>query len=156
VTVRLRALTAADARAYWTAFEEDPELASMLGFDEVPEPVAMPNEWVIADAETDAFLGLITVHSWDAKNRRAETRFWIAPAARGRGALSRGLALVLDWCWAQGIERMELTALPENTVVPRIAEKFGYAFEGTLRQRNLERGRRVDILIWGLLAPTLR
>ena len=65
--------------------------------------------------------------------------------------LTAALAEVLDRAFAAGLERMELTALPENTVVPRIAEKFGYVYEGTLRQRNYERGRRVDILMWGLL-----
>jgi ribosomal-protein-serine acetyltransferase len=33
----------------------------------------------------------------------------------------------------------------------RIAERFGFTFEGTLRKRNFERGQRVDLLIWGLL-----
>ena len=34
----------------------------------------------------------------------------------------------------------------------KIAERFGYVYEDTLRKRNFERGRRVDLLIWGLLA----
>ena len=42
-----------------------------------------------------------------------------------------------------------MTALPENTSVPHIATKFGFTHEGTLRKRNLERGRRVELLIWG-------
>ena len=44
-----------------------------------------------------------------------------------------------------------MTALPENENVPHIAEKFGFTYEGCLRKRNYERGRRVDLLIWGLL-----
>lgn len=156
--IRLRALAERDFAAYAAAFEDDPNLANLLGFEEPPVVQLRPwveqpleYEWAIADADTDEFLGSITFHSADWKNRRAETRFWIVPAARGRGVLSEALAQVLDWAFANGIERMELTALPENTVVPRIAEKFGYEFEGTLRGRNYERGRRVDILIWGLL-----
>lgn len=164
--ITLRPLAERDFDAYAAAFVEDPELASLLGFEEAPVPELRPwvdppelheYEWAIADAETGEFLGSITFHSADWKNRRAETRFWVVPASRGRGALTAALAQVLDWAFAAGMERMELTALPENTVVPRIAEKFGYVFEGTLRQRNLERGRRVDILVWGLLrAETLR
>ncbi|MDP9285436.1 MAG: GNAT family N-acetyltransferase, partial [Actinomycetota bacterium] len=78
--------------------------------------------------------------------------FWLTREARGRGVLSRALGLVLDWAFDElALERMELTALPENGAVPRIAEKFGYVFEGTMRKRNLERGRRVDLLLWGLL-----
>jgi RimJ/RimL family protein N-acetyltransferase len=66
--------------------------------------------------------------------------------------LSRALDLVLEWAFGElALERMELTALPENAAVPRIAEKFGYVFEGTMRKRNFERGRRVDLRLWGLL-----
>ncbi len=109
-------------------------------------------ELAIADGESDAFLGTIMLHSCDWKNRRAETGFWIVPAARRRGVLSRALALVLAWAFDElALERMEMTALPENEAVPRIAERFGYGFEGTMRRRNFERGRRVDLLLWGLL-----
>jgi RimJ/RimL family protein N-acetyltransferase len=60
--------------------------------------------------------------------------------------------VILDWAFAAGIERMELTALPGNEAVASIASRFGFVYEGTLRARNLERGRRVDLLMWGLLA----
>ena len=149
--ITLRRLAKRHFAAYAAAFADDPELANLLGFEEAPVPEPQENEWAIADAETDEFLGLITLHSVDWKNRRGETRFWVVPAARGHGVLTAALAEVLDRAFAAGLERMELTALPENTVVPRIAEKFGYVYEGTLRQRNYERGRRVDILMWGLL-----
>ena len=32
-----------------------------------------------------------------------------------------------------------------------IVESFGFSYEGTMRKRNFERGRRVDLLMWGLL-----
>ena len=153
--ITLRPVAEKDFTAYAQAFADDPELANLLGFEDVPTPgTTRPGEteWAIADAETDEFLGSITLHSVDQKHRRGETRFWIAPAARGRGALTEALSQVLDLAFADGIERMELTALPENQIVPKIAEKFGYVYEGTLRKRNFERGRRVDLLIWGLLA----
>ena len=40
---------------------------------------------------------------------------------------------------------------PQNVSIPRVAEKFGFTYEGTLRKRNFERGRRVDLLLWSLL-----
>ena len=68
------------------------------------------------------------------------------------GVGQAALRLLLTWAFNDlGMERMEITALPENASVPHIAKKFGFTYEGTLRQRNLERGRRVDLLIWGLL-----
>lgn len=166
--VVLRPLAKKDFAAYIGAFAEDPDLANMLGVEDDPTeeslrdqlerdwiepPMLRVFEWVIADAKTDEFLGTIMLHSCFWNWRRAETGFWIAPNARGRGVLSEALSLVLDWCFGEaGLERMELTALPENQIVPKIAQKFGYVYEGTLRKRNFERGRRVDLLIWGLLA----
>jgi ribosomal-protein-alanine N-acetyltransferase len=59
---------------------------------------------------------------------------------------------MLNWAFDDlGLERIEVTALPENENVPHIVESFGFTYEGTMRKRNFERGRRVDLLLWGLL-----
>jgi len=44
----------------------------------------------------------------------------------------------------------------DNEAVVGIAERFGFVYEGTMRARNLERGVRVDLLMWGLLAAERR
>jgi len=165
--IRLRAVEERDLAAYAAAFRDDPGLGILLGVDQDPTeeslrarvgrewldpPDLRANEWAIVDASSDAFLGSILLHSCDWKNRRAEVGFWVVLEARRRGVLSAALALVLDWAFDSGIERMELTALPGNDAVAAIATRFGFVYEGTLRGRNLERGRRVDLLIWGLLA----
>jgi RimJ/RimL family protein N-acetyltransferase len=165
--VSIRRLRADDIAPYVAAFRDDPALTNLLGYEEQPDaphvqrwvdaawrgpPELRQWEFAIADAATDVFLGTIMLHSCDWKNRRAETGFWLAPGARGRGVVTRALRLVLDWSFDElALERMELTALPENEAVPRIADAFGYVFEGTMRGRNFERGRRVDLLLWGLL-----
>jgi RimJ/RimL family protein N-acetyltransferase len=166
-SVTVRGMQVGDVDGYVAAFRDDPELANLLGDEEDAEaddvlrwvnaawaepPGFASWEFAIADTATDTFLGTIMLHSCDWKNRRAETRFWLTPQARGHGVLSRALDLVLEWAFGElALERMELTALPENAAVPRIAEKFGYVFEGTMRKRNFERGRRVDLRLWGLL-----
>jgi RimJ/RimL family protein N-acetyltransferase len=166
--VAVRRLGEADIEPYVVAFRDDPELANLLGYEQDPTvdmvrrkvdagwtdaPGFTSWEFAIADATSDEFLGTIMLHSCDWWHSRAETGFWVVRAARGRGVLSRALQLVLDWSFGElALERMELTALPENQAVPRIATRFGYTFEGTMRGRNFERGRRVDLLLWGLLA----
>ena len=60
--ITLRRLAKRDFAAYAAAFADDPELANLLGFEEAPVPEPQENEWAIADAETDEFLGLITLH----------------------------------------------------------------------------------------------
>ena len=164
--VVVRALEEQDIESYIAAFAGDDSLLNLIGWEDVPsrerverwlaehwDPPPMREwEFVVADAETDAFLGAIMLHSCDWKNQRAEVGFWLAADARGRGIGSAALDLVLDWAFGVlGLDRIEMTALPENEDVPRIAKKFGFAYEGCLRKRNYERGRRVDLLIWGLL-----
>jgi RimJ/RimL family protein N-acetyltransferase len=164
--VVVRTLEEKDIDAYVLAFAEGESLLNLVGYEEVPSRervarwlgdnwVGRPEwawEFVVADVKSDAFLGTIMLHSLDWTHRRGEVGFWIAASARGRGAGSAALRLLLDWAFADlGLERIEMTALPENEAVPRLAAKFGFTYEGCLRQRNYERGRRVDLLIWGLL-----
>jgi RimJ/RimL family protein N-acetyltransferase len=170
--VRLRPLDERDLAAYVQSFRDDPQLGALLGLDADPTvehlrgrldrpwvdpPELRAHEWVIAETNSDAFAGSILLHSCDWKNRRAEVGYWIAPRARRRGLLAAALRLVLDWAFDDaGIERMEMTALPGNEAVVGIAERFGFVYEGTMRARNLERGVRVDLLMWGLLAGERR
>lgn len=165
--VVLRALREDDINDYLAAFDEGDCLLNLLGFEEPPsrdrierwlehnwvEPPEMRSwEFVVADAESDEFVGTTMIHSCDWKNRRAEIGIGMVSDKRAQGHGSAALRLLLDWAFEDlGIERMEMTTLPENLSVPRLADKFGFTYEGTLRERNFERGRRVDLLIWGLL-----
>ena len=45
-----------------------------------------------------------------------------------------------------------MTTLPDNAAALRLAEKIGFRREGVMRERNFERGARVDIVMLGLLA----
>ncbi len=164
--VVVRPLQEQDIDAYLLAFDEGESLLNLIGYEDVPTRERVERwlgdnwtgrpewawEFAVADLESDAFLGSIMLHSLDWKNRRGEVGFWIEANARGRGFGSAALRLMLGWAFDElGLERIELTALPENETVPHIAAKFGFTYEGCLRQRNYERGRRVDLLIWGLL-----
>ena len=164
--VVVRTLQESDIEAYLLAFDEGESLLNLIGYEAAPSRerverwlgenwIGRPEwawEFVVADRKSDAFLGSIMLHSLDPKNKRAEVGFWIQANARGRGVGSAALRLMLDWGFSDlGLERIEMTALPENENVPHIAEKFGFTYEGRLRKRNHERGRRVDLLIWGLL-----
>jgi RimJ/RimL family protein N-acetyltransferase len=162
-----------DIEPYIGAFVDEGEpLLNLCGYEEPPTrkrierglernwvdpPDFRAWEFVIADAETDAFLGAIMLHSIDWWNKRAEVGAWIAAGARDQGVGSAAFELLLDWAFdGLGLERIEMTALPENENVPHIAEKFGFSYEGTMRQRNFERGRRVDLLLWALLRDERR
>ena len=165
--VVVRALEEKDLERYLGAFAEGESLLTLVGFEEPPDREAAERwfaenwveppelrvwEFAIADAETDEFLGTMMFHSLHWRHKRAEIGAWIAEDARDRGVGKAAFQLLLDWAFDDlGLERIEITALPENENVPHIVESFGFTYEGTMRKRNFERGRRVDLLLWGLL-----
>jgi RimJ/RimL family protein N-acetyltransferase len=49
-----------------------------------------------------------------------------------------------------------MTTLPDNAGALALAQKIGATREGLLRQRNLERGKHVDIVMLAVLRGELR
>jgi [ribosomal protein S5]-alanine N-acetyltransferase len=165
--VRLRRLEHCDVDAYVAAFVADPELGRLLGLESDPDEAVLRGrlermdaafesgrfvEVAIADGGSGEFLGSLTLHELDWKNRRGEVGFWIVPGARRRGVCESAVRLALRWMFDDlGFERVELTTTTDNAAVAALAPKLGFTREGTMRGRNLERGRRVDIVQFGLL-----
>jgi RimJ/RimL family protein N-acetyltransferase len=160
--ILLRPLAEQDIEAYLDAFAVDTDIARLIGVDDDPSAqnlrarIARPDErrveLAIADRATDALLGSLWLHSFDARHRRLEIGFWIAPQARRRGIARSAVALVIDWAFAEaGMERIEITTTTDNLAIQRLAEQLGCTREGVLRDRNLERGQRVSLVMFGLL-----
>jgi ribosomal-protein-serine acetyltransferase len=168
----LRPLHEGDAEAYSGAFVEDPDLARLLGFEELPTPDGVRASLTgieearregrrlvlaVADVATDAFLGELVLHSFAWRHDRTEVAFWLVPGARGRGIAHRSVSLLLDWAFAElAIVRVEITTLPDNAPTRALARRLGFTEEGTMRRRNFERGVRVDVVMYGLLREDWR
>jgi RimJ/RimL family protein N-acetyltransferase len=161
--VTVRRLRPEDAAAYVRGFADDPALGTMIGTETDPtvaeigaqardeRPGHVP-ALAIADPETDRFLGGIGIYRLDLRHRRGEVGFWLVPDARGRGLGSRATRLLTDWAFGTlGLDRMEMTTTPDNAATRALASKLGFAEEGTMRERNFERGRRVDVMMFAVL-----
>ncbi|HEY2769804.1 MAG TPA: GNAT family protein [Solirubrobacteraceae bacterium] len=166
--VALRPMRTDDAAAYASAFLDDPALGGLLGLEKDPDEASVRERierqserteedikfvrLAIVDAPTDVFWGEVIVHSLHDHHRRGELGFWVAPGQRRRGVGSRAVALTVSWLFeALDLSRVEMTTIPENQIVPALARRLGFRQEGILRRRNVERGRRVDIVWFGLL-----
>lgn len=74
------------------------------------------------------------------------------PTARGRGIVTRGVGLICAWAFGDlGLVRLQLTTHPDNRSSQRVAEKCGFRCEGLLRRYGLQRGERVDLMMWARL-----
>lgn len=170
--VTLRLLAQADIPAYLAAFHADPEIGRLLGLERDPDHDGLTRrvaqmdvfrdegrfvELAIAESESNRLVGSLTLHSFDWGNRRGEVGFWIAPGDRRRGFAGAALALVLGWMFGGlDLDRVEMTTTPDNQAVANLAQRSGFTREGVLRARNLERGRRVDVVMFGLLREEWR
>ena len=168
----LRPLRPQDAVPYAAAFREEPELGVLLGVEQDPDEqwvieraghdnerlrTGRAAELAVADPATDALWGSITLHSFAWEHRRCEIGFWLRAAVRGRGVGTAAVGAALEWAFGGlGLLRVELTTTPDNLAVAAMARRMGFSQEGVLRARNVERGRRVDIVWFGLLREEWR
>jgi RimJ/RimL family protein N-acetyltransferase len=114
--------------------------------------------FAITDAESAAAIGSIGVRWLEPGQGVAETGYWVAPQARGRGVGTRALRLVSRWTLSDhGLERLQLRADEQNPASRKVAENAGFTQEGVLRSSryNPRLGRRVDFVMYSLLRGEL-
>ncbi len=164
--VSLRPWRAADVAAIVECIDGDAEIARWL--DQVPQPYTVEDArsyvtglgeqaFAVTDAETGRVLGSIGVR-WNETRDVGEIGYWVRADARGRGVVTRALALISRFAFEQeGAARLQLRADVENTGSRRAAEKVGYTCEGVLRSArwNARLGRRQDWALYSLLPDEL-
>ena len=112
--------------------------------------------FVIADAATDAPLGLLNLQFRD-DHEVAELAVSVFPRARGRGVASRALRLGAIWGLHEvGLHRVFAEAAAENAASVRAIERAGFLREGLLRAHCKTHGRRHDCVIFALVPEDIR
>lgn len=75
----------------------------------------------------------------------------------GHGWVTEAVQLLVDYLFAtKKQQRIQLVIVPENAASIRIAEKCGFALEGTARGAFFNNGRSQDVLIYSLLRADAR
>ncbi len=97
-------------------------------------------------------LGSIGLMNFEWKARRAEIGYWIAKDEEGKGIVSRCCKALLDLSFGPlDMNRIEIRCAAKNTKSAAIPKRFGFTFEGRLRQVELRNDGLHDFLIFGLL-----
>jgi RimJ/RimL family protein N-acetyltransferase len=86
----------------------------------------------------------------------AQTGYWVAPEARGRGIASAALRLLSRWVLRNAeLARLQLFTDVDNPSSMRVAERAGFTREGMLRNWYDLRGERRDAVMFSLLRRDL-
>ncbi|MEE6261477.1 GNAT family N-acetyltransferase [Plantactinospora sonchi] len=89
--------------------------------------------WAVVD-ERDRPLGQVGLRMISLFEASAELSYWVLPAARGAGVAARSVGALTAWCFGSlGLHRLGLLHSTANAASCRVAERSGYALEGTLR-----------------------
>jgi len=110
--------------------------------------------FAVADASDGSYVGDVGLRTRDPDSRTWEIGYLLVPWARGRGLMTRAIALILDWGFASlPCDRVDWGALAGNDPSRAVAEANGFVVEGTRRLGALRRsdGTRHDEWIGGLL-----
>jgi RimJ/RimL family protein N-acetyltransferase len=82
----------------------------------------------------------------------AEIGYWLASDHRGRGLMSRAVALVLDVAFGRlALDRVLWRAYAGNLPSRHVAERAGFRVEGEIRLGAIQRGVRCDEWLGTLL-----
>jgi RimJ/RimL family protein N-acetyltransferase len=119
------------------------------------EDPSAPFPLVIADIESDAYLGAIVLRL-DGPRRIAELGYAVHPGARGNGVGTRAVRLAARWAFSTlGAVRLEARTDPENVASQRLLARAGFTREGLERMSRDINGTRRDMICWSLLPADL-
>ncbi|MGW2748513.1 GNAT family N-acetyltransferase [Streptomyces sp. NPDC001450] len=83
-------------------------------------------------------LGLAGFHDVNLTGGNAEIMYWVLPESRGGGIVVEAARRLSRWALDDlGLHRLRLCHAVANPASCRVAEKAGYAFEGTMRSSLL-------------------
>ncbi|MGW1895821.1 GNAT family N-acetyltransferase [Streptomyces sp. NPDC002004] len=102
-------------------------------------------------------VGGLLFRIFDAAFGTCELGCWLEPAAAGRGLVTRGARVLIDWAvHERGMHRVEWIASSANTPSLKVAGRLGMTRDGVLRESYPHNGVRHDMEVWSVLAPEWR
>jgi len=102
-------------------------------------------------ADDTVLLGGASIHEIGAQRRSAAVGYWLRPEARGRGVATHATRLLAAHAVdVLGVERLELTAAPDNEASMRVADRCGFVHERLILRHLPWKGGWRDTVVFAL------
>jgi RimJ/RimL family protein N-acetyltransferase len=115
--------------------------------------------FAVTEATTGELLGTVGIRDIGRIPQQALASYWTMPAARGQGVAAQSLDVLCRWAFGApdagglGLYRISLDHSLQNPASCRVAEKAGFALEGTMRGSFIDyEGHRHDSHLHARLA----
>lgn len=101
------------------------------------------------------YCGNIEARLVDRSIRSHSVGYNTAPWARGLGLQNRALELMSEYCFRNGVHRLEIRAAISNGASRYVAEAAGYQIERIMRQGENIKGKLHDVSAYARLSKNL-
>lgn len=110
--------------------------------------------WQVFARDDGGWVGRIDVHTIDHAAARGEIGYVGHSARTGQGLMREAALLVIQACWALGLQRIEAMSDARNTRALHFARCLGMQQEGVLRRHERDpQGQLCDVVIFSTLRP---
>lgn len=113
--------------------------------------------WKIVEKETGLPVGACGMNYYSAEHEKAETGYWLLPPHWKKGIMQEVMPAMIQHLFTNWkLHRLEAIIEAGNETSCRLVEKLGFRYEGTLRDAEIKRGRRISLLMYSLLKSDLK
>jgi ribosomal-protein-serine acetyltransferase len=142
----------------WVPFQSDVEssrgLANASGDD---WDAGRSVRFGLRERSTSRFIGVVSLENFLDLHRSAELGYWLRDDATGRGYMTEGAAVCLEWGFrVVGLHRVRVAAAADNHRSLRVIERLGFKPEGVAREAEWCAGRWLDHAVFALLEDEWR
>jgi ribosomal-protein-alanine N-acetyltransferase len=110
--------------------------------------------WAVCRKSDDACVGMVNYHHREARHRRLELGYIIAPKQQRKGLGVEAVRAVLEYCTGDlGVHRVEALIHPDNVASQRLVERLGFRCEGgpLVDYWHLGSGRYVSVMMYAFI-----
>jgi [ribosomal protein S5]-alanine N-acetyltransferase len=109
--------------------------------------------WKIVDKETGMRVGACGMNAYQPQHEKAEIGYWLLPDFWKKGIMPEVLPVMIRYVFNNWkLHRLEAVVEQGNDPSCRLCEKLGFQLEGVLRESEVKGGRRINLLMYSLLA----
>ena len=119
---------------------------------EVYKNLDKPITWAIEYKQDGKMIGSIDFVKWSEQDKSAEVGYVINRKYWNKGIITEALKAVIDFGFKQmDLNRIEARCDERNIASAKVMEKNGLIYEGTLRQKRIEKGEFISLKYYSIL-----
>jgi ribosomal-protein-alanine N-acetyltransferase len=97
------------------------------------------------------------MNGYQPEHEKAEIGYWLLPAYWKKGIMPEVVPVMIRHLFsAWKLHRLEAVIENGNVASCKLTEKLGFRYEGTLREAEIKKGKRISLLYYGLLRTDLQ